>query len=234
LKKLVIAIDGPAASGKSTTARLVAGRLGYLHIDTGAMYRAMTLKILSAGINPDNTAEVAGLAGDTRITISVTDGVTGVFLDGVDVTDRLRTPEITRAVSKVSSIAEVRDLMVSEQRRLASAGGVVLEGRDIGTVVLPDADIKIFLVADESERARRRQKELREKKVDVSLDELINEIHERDRKDSSRDLSPLRRAPDAVEVDTSGLTVEGQVEKILGIVAGVRESSRQGQGTDRE
>ncbi len=233
MKKLVIAIDGPAASGKSTTARLVAGRLGYLHVDTGAMYRAMTLKILSAGISPDDTGEVGRLAGKTRITISVSGGVTGVFLDGVDVTGKIRSPEVTRAVSQVSSIAAVRELMVSEQRRLASAGGVVLEGRDIGTVVLPDADVKIFLVADETERARRRQKELREKKVDVMLEDLVHEIHERDRKDSSRDLSPLRRAADAVEVDTSGLTVEGQVAKILHIVEGAKEKLGPRQGTDR-
>jgi len=219
LKKLVIAIDGPAASGKSTTARLVAGRLGYMHVDTGAMYRAMTLKVLSAGIHPDDTEEISRLAQRTDIRLSVSGGAAAVMLDGVDVTARIRTPEVTGAVSQVSSIAAVRELMVREQRRLASGGGVVLEGRDIGTVVLPDADVKIFLVADETERARRRQKELREKNVEVTLDALLNEIHERDRRDSSRDLSPLRRAPDAVEVDTSRLTVEGQVERILGIVA---------------
>jgi len=218
LKKLVIAIDGPAASGKSTTARLVAGRLGYLHVDTGAMYRAMTYKVLAAGIDPGETGRVADLARETGITISETDGKAEVFLDGVDVGGRIRTPEVTRAVSQVSSVAAVRELMVREQRRLAATGGVVLEGRDIGTVVLPDADVKIFLVADETERARRRQRELREKDVEVTLDDLLGEIHERDRKDSSRDLSPLRRSEDAVEVDTSGLTVEGQVERILEIV----------------
>ncbi|HLA99797.1 MAG TPA: (d)CMP kinase [Bacteroidota bacterium] len=218
MKKLVIAIDGPAASGKSTTARLVAGRLGYLHVDTGAMYRAMTYKVLAAGIDPGETGRVADLARETGITISETDGKAEVFLDGVDVGGRIRTPEVTRAVSQVSSVAAVRELMVREQRRLAATGGVVLEGRDIGTVVLPDADVKIFLVADETERARRRQRELREKDVEVTLDDLLGEIHERDRKDSSRDLSPLRRSEDAVEVDTSGLTVEGQVERILEIV----------------
>jgi cytidylate kinase len=226
LKKLVIAIDGPAASGKSTTARLVAGRLGYLHVDTGAMYRAMTLKVLSAGIDPGDTARVGTLAGGTTVTISVSGGVTGILLDGADVTGRIRTPEITRAVSQVSSIAAVRMVMVREQRRLASGGGVVLEGRDIGTVVLPDADVKIFLVADETERARRRQKELLEKQVEVPLEVLVDEIHERDRKDSSRDLSPLRRAADAFEVDTSGLTIEGQVERILEIVRAAEEKLR--------
>jgi len=223
LKKLVIAIDGPAASGKSTTARLVAGRLGYLHVDTGAMYRAITLKVLSAGINPDDSVEVGKLAEKTGITISVSGDSTGVILDGTDVTGKIRTPEVTRAVSQISSIPAVRKLMVAEQRRLASGGGVVLEGRDIGTVVLPDADVKIFLVADESERARRRQKQLREKKVEVMLGDLLSEIHERDRKDSSRDMSPLRRAEDAVEVDTSGLTVDGQVGRIIDIVEKVKK-----------
>jgi len=175
LKKLVIAIDGPAASGKSTTARLVAGRLGYLHVDTGAMYRAMTYKVLAAGIDPGETGRVADLARETGITISETDGKAEVFLDGVDVGGRIRTPEVTRAVSQVSSVAAVRELMVREQRRLAATGGVVLEGRDIGTVVLPDADVKIFLVADETERARRRQRELREKDVEVTLDDLLGE-----------------------------------------------------------
>jgi cytidylate kinase len=233
LKKLVIAIDGPAASGKSTTARLVAGRLGYLHVDTGAMYRAMTLKVLAAGISPDDSGEVGRLADTTGITISVTGSGNAVLLDGVDVTEKIRTPEVTRAVSQVSSIPAVRKLMVSEQRRLAAGGGVVLEGRDIGTVVLPDADVKVFLVADVTERARRRQKELLENNVEVVLDELVSEIRERDRKDSSRDLSPLRRADDAVEVDTSGLTVEGQVEKILGIVETARKKLHPREGTPR-
>jgi cytidylate kinase len=230
---LVIAIDGPAASGKSTTARLVAGRLGYLHVDTGAMYRAMTLKVLAAGISPDDSGEVGRLADTTGITISVTGKGNAVLLDGVDVTGKIRTPEITRAVSQVSCIPAVRKLMVSEQRRLAAGGGVVLEGRDIGTVVLPDADVKIFLVADVTERARRRQKELLEKNIEVVLGELVSEIRERDRKDSSRDLSPLRRAADAVEVDTSGLTVEGQVERILGIVETARKNLHSREGSTR-
>lgn len=193
-------------------------RLGYIHVDTGAMYRAMTLKVLSAGINPYDSGEVIRLAADSVITISDSDGDSGVFLDGENVGGKIRNPEVTRAVSQISTIAAVRELMVKEQRRLASGGGVVLEGRDIGTVVLPDADVKIFLIADETERARRRQKELLEKEIEVPLDDLVNEIHERDRKDSSRHLSPLRRATDAVEVDTSGLTVEDQVEKILNII----------------
>jgi cytidylate kinase len=218
LKKLVIAIDGPAASGKSTTARLVAGRLGYLHIDTGAMYRAMTVKVLRAGIDPADEAAVGALADGTRITVTTDAGCQGVELDGEDVTDEIRTPEVTRAVSQVSAQRSVRNLMVREQRRLAEGGGAVLEGRDIGSVVLPDADVKIFLVAEPAERAKRRRKELLERGIDVGLDELETEIGERDRLDSTRGISPLRRADDAVEVDTSRLTIPEQVDLIIDII----------------
>jgi cytidylate kinase len=218
LKKLVIAIDGPAASGKSTTARLVAERLGYLHVDTGAMYRAMTVKVLRSGIAPDDDAAIAELARSTTITVSETRGSQAVLLDGVDVAREIRSPEVTQAVSRVSSLKEVRDLMVREQRRLASGGGVVLEGRDIGTVVLPHADVKIFMVADVNERARRRRRELTENRIDVSLEALIGEIRDRDRRDSSREVSPLRKSDDALEVDTSGLSIEDQVTRILGEV----------------
>jgi cytidylate kinase len=223
LKKLVIAIDGPAASGKSTTARLVAERLGYLHIDTGAMYRAMTLKVLRSGVDPADTAGVDRLAAGTRITITAGPGIPGVQLDGEDVSGSLRTPEITRAVSQVSSIRSVRELMVREQRRLSAAGGVVLEGRDIGSVVLPGADVKIYLVANVAERARRRRKELLETGIDIAPGDLEEEIRERDRKDSSRDISPLRKAGDAIEIDTSGLTIAGQVDRILDEVRKRRE-----------
>lgn len=215
LKKLVIAIDGPAASGKSTTARLVAERLGYLHVDTGGMYRAMTLKILRSGIDPADLSAVDRLAGSTKIVIDAGSGHPLITLDGEDVSGAIRTPEVTRAVSQVSAIRSVRELMVREQRRLASGGGVVLEGRDIGSVVLPDADVKIFLVADPSERARRRRSELLAKGIDIGLAELEAEIRERDLRDSSREISPLRKPPDAVEVDTSRLTVEQQVARIL-------------------
>jgi CMP/dCMP kinase len=218
LKKLVIAIDGPAASGKSTTARLVAERLGYLHIDTGAMYRAMTLKVLRSKIDPADGAAVGALTSSTRITIATATGRAVVQLDGLDVTGEIRSPDVTRAVSQVSSLRSVRDLMVREQRRLAAEGGVVLEGRDIGSVVLPDADVKIFLVAEPAERARRRLKELSERGIEVGLEELEAEIRERDRKDSSREISPLVKADGAIEVDTSTLTVSEQVDRIIGVV----------------
>ncbi len=218
MKKLVIAIDGPAASGKSTTARLVAERLGYLHVDTGAMYRAMTLKVLRSDVDPDDAAGVDAVTLRTEITITTGAGRPGVQLDGVDVSEEIRSPEVTRAVSQVSSLRSVREVMVREQRRLAAGGAVVLEGRDIGSVVLPGADVKIFLVADAAERARRRRKELLENGIEVGLDELETEIRERDLKDSSRDISPLRKADGAIEVDTSRLTVSEQVERILDVV----------------
>lgn len=218
LKKLVIAIDGPAASGKSTTARLVAERLGYLHVDTGGMYRAMTLKILRAGIDPADTAAIDALARATKIGIVAAGGAPAILIDGEDVSGAIRTPEVTRAVSRVSAIRSVRELMVREQRRLAGGGGVVLEGRDIGSVVLPGADVKIFLVADPSERARRRRMELLAKGIDIGLGDLESEIRERDRADSSREISPLLKTDDAIEVDTSKLTVEEQVGRILGAV----------------
>lgn len=218
MKKLVIAIDGPAASGKSTTARLVAGRLGYLHVDTGGMYRAMTLKVLRAGIDPADTAAIDVLAAGTTITVAAVGGREGIGLDGEDVSDAIRSPEVTRAVSQVSAVRSVRELMVREQRRLAANGAVVLEGRDIGSVVLPGADVKIFLVADPAERARRRRKELLARGVDIPLAELEREIRERDRRDSSREISPLKKADGAVEVDTSSLTVDEQVGRILAVV----------------
>lgn len=215
MRKLVIAIDGPAASGKSTTARLVARRLGYLHIDTGAMYRAITLKVLRLGVDPHDKAGVEDCAQTTSIRlIQGTDGNT-VILDGEDVSDRIREPAVTKAVSLISSYPGVREVMVREQRSAAKEGGVVLEGRDIGTVVLPQADVKCFLVAEDHERARRRKKELARSGVDVKEDVLLEEIRNRDRQDSTRTTSPLRRATDAVEIDTTALTVEQQVDRIL-------------------
>lgn len=213
--KLVIAIDGPAASGKSTTAKLVAQRLGYLHIDTGAMYRAFTLKILRSGLEGYYSKRIRTLAEETRIELQPSNGSLKVLLDGEDVTEQIRSPEVTTAVSSVSMIREVRQAMVREQRRLANEGGVVLEGRDIGTVVFPDADLKIFMVASIEARALRRQRELEAKGIITDLDKLMEEIRERDEKDSSRDESPLRKADDAVVLDTSSLTIDEQVELVV-------------------
>lgn len=214
-KKLIIAIDGPAASGKSTTAKLVAQRLGYLHIDTGAMYRALTLKILRSGLDGFYSKKIGAIAETTRIELVPANGSLKVLLDGEDVTEQIRSPEVTIAVSSVSTLRDVRQAMVREQRRLGKDGGVVLEGRDLGTVVFPDADVKIFMVASIEARARRRQQELLEKGIRTDLETLMNEIRERDEKDSSRDESPLRKADDAIVLDTSDLTIDEQVEFVV-------------------
>lgn len=215
LKKIVIAIDGPAAAGKSTTARRVAEILGYLHIDTGAMYRALTLKVLRSNISLEAAEAIERLTEATTVRLERFDGENRIFVDGVDVTGEIRTPEVTKAVSRISGYAFVRRVMVREQRKLAEAGGAVLEGRDIGTVVLPDADLKIFMVANVSERARRRKKDLEDVGIDVDTETLVDEINKRDQQDSTREVSPLRKAQDAIELDTSSMSIETQVEFIV-------------------
>jgi cytidylate kinase len=215
LKKFVIAIDGPAASGKSTTARLAAERLGYLFIDTGAMYRAMTLKVLEQGIDPSDAQRIGEIAQETRVELRREGKEARVFLDGKDVTDRIRSRGVTNAVSGVSAVQKVRDVMVREQQRLGERGGVILDGRDIGTVVFPGADLKIFMLADVGTRALRRQKEMAEQEVHVRIDELAQELRSRDRKDSERENSPLKKAGDAIVLDTSQMSIEEQVQFIL-------------------
>lgn len=215
MKKIVIAIDGPAAAGKSTTARRVAEILGYLHIDTGAMYRALTLKVLRSNISLEAAEAIERLTEATTVRLERFDGENRIFVDGVDVTGEIRTPEVTKAVSRISGYAFVRRVMVREQRKLAEAGGAVLEGRDIGTVVLPDADLKIFMVANVSERARRRKKDLEDVGIDVDTETLVDEINKRDQQDSTREVSPLRKAQDAIELDTSSMSIETQVEFIV-------------------
>ena len=215
MKNLVIAIDGPAASGKSTTSKLVAKELGYLYVDTGAMYRAMTLKVLQYKIDLESEGEIAKLAEQTMIRLEQQDEQLKVFLDNKDVSRSIRSQVVTKAVSAVSSIKKVREVMVREQRRMGKNGGIVLDGRDIGTVVFPNADLKLFMVADVKERARRRQKDLKTEGVDVELELLVEEIIERDRKDSKRNISPLCKADDAIILDTSNLKIADQVEFIV-------------------
>ncbi len=215
MRKIIIAIDGPAGSGKSTTAKLVAQKLGYLYIDTGAMYRALTLKVIESGVDPSDEEEVIGVARDTKIELLYENGDLRVFLDGRDVTEKIRSPEVTSLVSVVSAHPKVRDEMVKKQRELGKDGGVVMDGRDIGTVVFPDADLKIFMNADVKERARRRQKEMKAQGFDVDIDEIIKDIEERDRLDSTREVGPLKKADDAFEIDTTNLTIDEQVEIVL-------------------
>ena len=224
-KKLVIAIDGPAASGKSTTARLVAEELGYIHLDTGAMYRAVTLKVLRAGIPPSDGGSIGRLLSSTHVALRLEGGVTRVLLDGQDVTEEIRSAEVTRAVSAVSRHRKVREAMVREQRRMGAEGGIVLEGRDIGTVVFPDADLKFFMIAGIEARARRRGEELRSRGISPDMRGLIEEIRERDMLDSTREESPLKKAEDAIEIDTSDLTIDEQVRVVVDRVRIVAEGT---------
>jgi len=214
-RNLVIAIDGPAGSGKSTTARLVADHLGLLHIDTGAMYRAVTVKVLEKGVSPEDAAAITRLMDSTNVELRKSGSELRVFLDGKDVTERIRDSDVTRSVSAVSKIRKVREAMVQRQRALSERQGGVLEGRDIGTVVFPNADLKIFLVASLDARAKRRQDELTKRGTESTLETLTKEIVQRDNLDSNRKESPLKRALDAIELDTSRLTIEEQVDFVV-------------------
>jgi cytidylate kinase len=213
-KKLKIAIDGPAASGKSTTAKMVAKKLGYLYIDSGAMYRALTLAVLRYGV--DIHDEKAIVAIIRRVNIDYKNKRT--FLEGEDVSSEIRLPKITKVISIISAYPGVRKIMVDKQRKLAKKGRVVMDGRDIGTVVLSDAEVKIFLKASIQERAKRRYIELEKKGVKVNLQEIKRELIERDKIDSSRDVAPLKPANDAYIVDNSDMTIHEQVEEVLKII----------------
>lgn len=223
-KPVIIAIDGPAGSGKSSTAREVARRLGALYIDTGAMYRAVALKAIRAGLKPE-TEEFATLAATVHVVLEPSGTGVRVVLDGEDVSGAIRSEEVSGMSSRVSQRVDVRQRMVALQRtmaRNASANGldVVLEGRDIGTVVFPDADRKFFVTASPEVRARRRARQLSEKGEVVDEARLLEEIRSRDRRDSTREASPLRQAEDAVLIDTSNSTFEEQVENILELIRG--------------
>lgn len=215
MKKLTIAVDGPAGAGKSTVARIVAKRLRYTYIDTGAMYRAVTWDVLRRKIDPTDKEKTAQVAETLNLTLDSNQGKTVVKVDGTDISDAIRTPEVSRRVPIVSANAGVRLAMVNLQRQLASLGGVVLDGRDIGTHVLPNADVKIFLTASIEERAKRRWLEMKQKGYQVDLAELQREIACRDEADCGREIAPLIQANDAVLIDTTLLSIDGAVEKIL-------------------
>ncbi len=209
---LVVAIDGPAGAGKSTVAQAVARRLGYRLIDTGAMYRALAWSVDRAGLPAEDGAALRRHLAAVEVTLEGD----AVYVDGRDVSGEIRTPAISELTSRLTTLAPVRDRVTPLQRRLAEGGGVVLEGRDTGTVVCPDADVKFFLDASLPERARRRQAELRERGVDVDLEAVQADIQARDVQDTTRTLAPLRKANDAIVIDTTGLALEQVIEHLLG------------------
>lgn len=214
-RKLIIAIDGPGGSGKSTVARLVADSLGYLYIDTGAMYRALTLKAVKVNADLRDEGFLETLAKETRIELIKQDGSLKIYLDGEDVTDQIRLPDITNAVKYIAGAAGVRRHMAVLQRRIGQARGVILEGRDIGTVVFPDADRKFYLDASFDTRASRRYNEFRESGFNVTEQEVKEDLRKRDDSDLNRAIGPLKKADDAIFVDTTNLTIEGVVGKIV-------------------
>ena len=215
MKTLIIAIDGVAASGKSTTARALARRLGLLCIDTGALYRALALKAHREGIPPSDEGKLVELARRTRLDQGMYGSEVRTYLDGEDVSEKIRGNEVSEQVPHVSKHPGVRAALVRVQRRLARQGGAVVEGRDIGTVVFPDADLKVYMTASPEVRAMRRRKELEAMGLEIDQEEVLSELRNRDREDMERSVSPLAQAKDALVVDTSDLSVDEQVDVIL-------------------
>lgn len=224
-KKLIIAIDGPAGSGKSTTAKLVAKRLNYLYIDTGAMYRAVTLFVLRNNLLGKND-EIIAFTNSLKIVLSFIDGETNITVNGEDVSKEIRSFLVNSNVSEISCIEGVRKILVKKQQEMGKNGGVVMEGRDIATVVFPNADVKIFLTAGIDERAERRAKEFSEKGTDVPIDKVKENLKNRDFIDSNREASPLKKALESIVVDTSNTTIEEQVEQILNQVKIIADNKR--------
>ncbi len=215
VQKISIAIDGPAGSGKSSTAKLVAKALDLQYIDTGAMYRAVALKVLRSETDPNDVDKISRIVKNIKIGFETESDNLKVILDGEDVTEAIRTPEVTNLSSPISAIQPVREALVEMQKRYGRNGGVVMEGRDIGTVVMPEADVKIFLIASLQERTKRRHLELQMNGIEKDFYELEKEILARDVRDSSRINSPLVKAQDAIVLDTTNLSIEEQVEKIV-------------------
>ena len=217
-KFVSIAIDGPAGAGKSTMARACAKELGYLYVDTGAIYRTVGYYMRLMGVGPKDKDSIARLIDEVNIDIRYEDGVQHMILNGADVTGEIRTPEISMYASGVSAQPCVRAFLLDMQRQLARTHNVVMDGRDIGTVIMPDADIKIFLVASAEERAERRRRELEERGITESYEKILADIRERDRRDSERDIAPLRPAEDAIMLDNSGFTPEMSVDAAMRII----------------
>ena len=218
LKGKIIALDGPAGSGKSTTAKMLAARLGYVYLDTGAMYRALTYFALKSKIAPSDGDKLAAIAERVPIEFETHEDINRVFINGEDVTEQIRTPEVTQHVSEVSAHKDVRAAMVAKQREMGKKGSIVAEGRDTTTVVFTNADVKIYLAASVKERARRRLLDLTKMGISTTLEEQEADINRRDGHDSNRKHSPLKKAPGAIAVDTTDMTIEGQVDYIISLI----------------
>ena len=213
-----VAIDGPASSGKSTISKLIAQKNHFVYLDTGAMYRVVTLAVLKNQISLDDHRAIEQLVQTIEIGFSMQDGKQSVFMNGEDVTDEIRSVEVTRNVSAVSALKEVRTRLVHLQREIAENHSIIMDGRDIGTVVLPQAEIKIFLVASVEERAKRRFIENQEKGIEMSYEELVEDIRRRDHIDSTRKESPLKKAEDAIEIDTTTMTIDDVVKTVTALI----------------
>jgi cytidylate kinase len=215
VKPIIVAIDGPAGAGKSTVAKTLAKKLSYTYMDTGAMYRAFALKAARDGIDLENEDALRASLAATNIELHEDAGRPRVVLDGRDVAGEIRTPELSQSASRVSALKPVRERMVELQRAMGARGGIVAEGRDIGTVVFPGAEVKVFLTAGSEERARRRFAELKGNGKGVTLEETVAEMEQRDRRDREREYAPLRQADDAIAIDSTGMTVDEVVERIM-------------------
>ena len=213
-----VAIDGPAGAGKSTIAKKASKDLGFIYVDTGALYRSIGYFVMSNGGDVDNAESIVSFLPKISAEIKYIDEVQHVFVNGEDVSDKIRTEDVSRAASKVSVIPAVRDFLLSLQRNFAKKYNVVMDGRDIGTVVLPNAEVKIFLTASAEERANRRYREQVERGLDVNYDDILSDIKERDYRDENREIAPLKPAADSVYLDTSDYTVEQSVEAVMNIV----------------
>ncbi|MFP4598424.1 MAG: (d)CMP kinase [Persicimonas sp.] len=215
---MIVAIDGPAGAGKSTIARRVAQELGYQLIDTGAIYRAVAYRALEDGEDLEDPEDVSMLAASLDFDFRREGGDNILYVDGEPMREQIRTPHVTRASSQISGFSALRKALLDVQRELGRSEPSVLEGRDIGTVVFPDAEVKIFLTASKEVRAHRRLEQMQEQGIDADLDEVYDEIVARDKRDTERDVAPLKKADDAVEVDTTGMEIDEVVERILEVV----------------
>ena len=213
-----IAIDGPAGAGKSSTAKLVAKKLGYIYVDTGALYRTVGLYSIRKGIDTKDAEKVIATLPDVKVELKFVDGAQHVFLNGEDVSEAIRTPEASMGASNVSAIPKVREFLFDLQRKIAAENDCIMDGRDIGTVVLPNADVKIFLTTSVEERANRRYKEMLEKGEEADYNEILEDIKKRDYQDSHREIAPLKQADDAIYVDNGGYNLEDGAEDLLRII----------------